>query len=69
MIFVFKTSVKTKMQAKKLKQHIDKILPNAKWNFDLEDCDKILRIESQKHIVLAIIDLLNFHNYSCEELE
>jgi hypothetical protein len=69
MIFVFKTSVKTKMQAKKLKQHIDKILPNAKWNFDLEDCDKILRIDSQKDIVLATIDLLNFHNYSCEELE
>jgi hypothetical protein len=69
MIFVFKTSVKTKMQAKKLRQHIDKILPNAKWNFDLEDCDKILRIDSQKDIVLATIDLLNFHNYSCEELE
>ena len=45
MIFVFKTSVKTKLQIKKLKPHIDKILPNAKWNFDLEDIDKILRID------------------------
>lgn len=69
MIFVFKTSVKTKMQAKKLKPHIDKILPNAKWNFDLEDIDKILRIESRENIVLSIIDLLQIHNYSCEELE
>ena len=42
---VFKTSVKTKMQVKKLKRHIDKILPNEKWNFDLEDGDKILRID------------------------
>lgn len=40
MIFVFKTSVKTKMQIKKLKPHIDKGLPKAKWNFDLEDIDK-----------------------------
>jgi hypothetical protein len=69
MIFVFKTSVKTKMQAKKLKPHINKILPNAKWNFDLEDCDKILRIDCQENIVLKIIDLLHSHNYSCEELE
>ena len=37
MIFVFKTSVKTKMQIKKLKPCIDKILSKAKWNFDLED--------------------------------
>ncbi len=57
------------MQAKKLKPHIDKILPNAKWNFDLEDIDKILRIESRENIVLSIIDLLQIHNYSCEELE
>ena len=69
MIFVFKTSVKTKMQANKLKLPIDTVLPNAKWNFDLKDCDKILRIDSEENIVLKIIDLLKIHNYSCEELE
>lgn len=69
MIFVFKTTVKTKIVAKKLKLHIDKILPNAKWNFDLKDSDKILRIDSEENVVLKIIDLLHIHNYSCEELE
>jgi hypothetical protein len=69
MIFVFKTSVKTKMQAKKLKLHIDSTLTNAKWNFDLEDIDKILRVDSEENIVLKITDLLNIHNYNCEELE
>jgi hypothetical protein len=69
MIFVSKTSVKTKMQAKKLKLHIDSTLPNAKWNFDLKDCDKILRIDSEENIVLKITDFLNLNNYSCEELE
>jgi ribosomal protein L17 len=48
---VFKASVKTKMKAKKLKSHIDKILPNAKWNFDLKGRDKILRIYSEENIV------------------
>jgi hypothetical protein len=57
------------MQVKKLKLHIDKMLPQAKWNFDLEDIDKILRVDSEENIVLEIINLLNIHNYSCEELQ
>lgn len=69
MIYVFKTSVKTKNQVKKLKPHLQKILPNEKWNFDLEDCDRILRIDSDENIVLKITDLLNIHKFDCEELE
>ncbi len=69
MIFVFKTSVKTKQQVKQLKPHIDTKLPKAKWNFDLEDVDKILRIDSEENIVLKVIDLLNSQQFYCEELE
>jgi hypothetical protein len=54
---------------KKLKPHIDEILANEKWTFDLEDSDKILRIDSEKNISLVIIDLLKVHNHTCEELE
>lgn len=69
MIFVFKTSVNSNMQIEKLKPHMENILPNAKWNFDLEDIDKILRVDSDENVVLVIIELLTIHNYSCEELE
>ena len=69
MIYVFKTSVKTKSQAKSLKPHIDKLLPKAKWNFDLGDCDRILRIDSEENVVFEIIGLLNIHKFYCEELE
>ena len=69
MIFVFKTSVKTKMQANKLKPHIDNILPKAKWNVDLKDCDKILRIDSNQNIVMPIKNLLKIHQFYCEELD
>lgn len=69
MIFVFKTSVRTKMQVRKFKPHIDKRLPKAKCNFDLEDIDNILRVDSEENIVLIVKDLLSIHNYSCEELE
>jgi hypothetical protein len=68
MIFVFKTSVKTKKQIKTLKPQIDNVLPKARWNFDLEDCDKILRIESEENVVNEIQKLLNIHNFYCEEL-
>lgn len=57
------------MQVQQLKPHIDKTMPTAKWNFDLEDIDKILRIESENDIVSIITNLLNIHNFNCEELE
>ena len=57
------------MQEKKLRPHIDKILSKTKWNFDLEDCDKILRIDSEENIIFKITDLLNKHKFNCEELE
>jgi hypothetical protein len=69
MIYVFKTSVETKTQVKKLKPHIDKILANEKWNFDLDDCDNILRIDSGENIVLKITALLKIHQFHCEELQ
>lgn len=69
MILVFKTSVKSKIQVKKLKPHIDKRLPEAKWNFDLQDRDKILRIDNEEDIGLTVIDLLKSLNFYCEELE
>ena len=69
MIHVFKTSVKTKNQVKQLQPHIDTMLRGEKWNFDLKDCDKILRIESEENIGLKIKCLLSTHNFHCEELE
>jgi hypothetical protein len=69
MIYVFKTSVKTKNQVNKLEPGINKILAEGKWNFDLEECDKILRIDSKKIIAFRIIDLLTIHKFYCEELE
>ena len=68
-MIVFKTSDKTKIQIKKLKPHIDNILPKAKWNFDLDDSDKILRVDSEENMVSTIINLLKRNNYDCAELE
>jgi hypothetical protein len=69
MIYVFKTSVSSKRKEKLLKPHLDNLLQNAGWNFDLNDCDKVLRIQSEKDITVDIIHLLKHHRFLCEELE
>jgi len=68
MIYVFKTSVKTKKAIKELSPKLEYRIPNSKWNFDLEDCDKILRIDSQFDIREATIKLFQGNGYKCEEL-
>lgn len=68
MIYVFKTSVTTQYEVRKLAPHINSILPTEHWNFDLDDCDKILRIDSDINIVSQIENLLSSHQFMCEEL-
>lgn len=67
MISVFKTSVRSQVEVQHLKPHIDKIV--STWNFDLQDCDNILRIDCEEDIVMTIIHLLKMHDFHCEELE
>ncbi len=67
MIYVFKTSVFTRKDIELLKPHLDK-LPYNEWNFDLEDCDKILRIDGKEKDSKTIIRLFQDNGFDCEEL-
>lgn len=69
MIHIFKTSVRTKNQVRRLQPHINQIMPADQWNFDLHDCDNILRIDSEDNMVQKITCLLNTHRFYCEELD
>ncbi|MDO6801942.1 hypothetical protein Q4595_05740 [Wenyingzhuangia sp. 1_MG-2023] len=68
MIYVFKTSVTTKKLAKQLKPHLDEICIKGNWNFDLDDCDKILRLDVTKEQKKETILLLKSQNILCKEL-
>ena len=46
MVEVFKTDVRDRDQANSLIDRIHKTFINYKANFDLEDCDRILRVQS-----------------------
>ncbi|MDA6069461.1 hypothetical protein NJT12_07515 [Flavobacterium sp. AC] len=66
MIYVFKTSVDTKSKLEFANVLLEQLLPDALWNFDLEDCDNILRIDSD-----ADINEMALKNdiFDCIELE
>ncbi len=68
MVEVFKTNVKEEEQSKLLIEELLCHFPNSKINFDLDDCDKILRIEAEEIPPQAIIDLLNKKSYDAEIL-
>lgn len=67
MIFVFKTNVSPD-DLETLQPLLDKHLPNSKWNFDLDDCDNIFRIDSRLQIAETVIKLIQDNGYKCEEL-
>jgi hypothetical protein len=68
MIEVFKTDVKGIRQAKKLMNLILEYCPVCRINFDLEDCDKVLRIEGKDFCANRIIELLKLNGHNCEIL-
>ena len=71
MIEVFKTNVEDPNEAVWLIGQITKIFSDYLINFDLEDCDRILRVKCEKGAIdsEAIIVLLNTSGYAAEVLE
>lgn len=70
MVEVFKTNVETDEQAARLAHLILGSFPHYAVNFDLEDCDKILRIKSTAGSVKIsdIIQLVKLENMHAEVL-
>jgi len=69
MILVFKTSVRTAAESAKLKEPLNALNKDARWNFDLEDCDNILRVEGAAVHAEEIESLLQREGFDCQELE
>lgn len=69
MVKVFRTSVRTKKQAREILSRISEVFPEANASFDLEDCDKILRIESEGISSEPVIELISNAGFSGDELE
>jgi hypothetical protein len=70
MVEVFKTDIQTDSQANFLLQQLLKEFPDLKINFDLEDCDNILRIETRGKAIdtALIVDLVKNYGFEIEIL-
>jgi hypothetical protein len=67
-VLVFKTSVTNKRLSEKIRKEILLYNNVLACNFDLEDCDNILRIESKDEISEKIITHFNSKGLICEVL-
>lgn len=66
---MFKTSVPGPAQVRRLGPLLNRLMDReGRWNFDLEDRDKILRVETHRLRAASITGLLHKNGFLCEEL-
>ena len=67
---VFRTNVPDEKAAQPILFFLERYFSHCRINFDLEDCDRVLRIENrQQPIEEAMIQqLVARHGYHCEPL-
>lgn len=70
MIEVFKTNVQEQQHAAAIVNEIHEQLNDCRANFDLQDCDNILRIKSASGEVpvTTLFEILNRYGYRAEVL-
>lgn len=69
MVEVFKTNVRKIRDAKRIVQKLGEEFPKHKINFDLSDCDRILRVQGHTILERKIISIVTSLNHKCEILE
>ena len=69
MVEAFKTNVQKKAKSKMLLSILSEAFPSFKINFDLSDCDKVLRVEGDNMEALRIMILVKGYGFKCEILD
>ena len=69
MVEVFKTDVYEEEKSLAIVETLLQYFPDNEINFDLQDCDKILRIEGENVLSERIKELLNEAGHRCEVLD
>jgi len=68
MVEVFKTNVPETKEAIKILNTLLTSFPASRINFDLDDCDKILRVEGEMINAQKVIAMVSATGYQCEVL-
>lgn len=69
MVEVFKTNVEEPVVADNLIGLLRQHFPGSRINFDLEDCDRVLRVEGNSILPERIISILKIQGHECCMLE
>ena len=69
MVEVFQTNVQEKWQAEELVGLLQQHFPYSKINFDLQDCDKILRVDGRYVEPEKVMQLVKENGFVCNVLE
>jgi hypothetical protein len=69
MVEVFKTNVSNHTRASGLLEILASRFNEVKFNFDLTDCDNILRAEGTSVSTVSIVEILKCHGFYCKVLE
>ncbi len=67
-ILVFKTNISCHEEAEKIGCMLSAEKNITRWTVDLDDVDKVLRIECEHTHPLAVIEILRDAGFKCEEL-
>jgi hypothetical protein len=68
MIEVFKTNVESRQQSEMILRELGYHFPGSDSNFDLEDCDRILRVVGHNISSEGVIDVLRRNGCHAEVL-
>lgn len=68
-ILVFRTNIQEKSDIEHVGRYFAENKDIIDWNVDIEDDDKILRIEASSNIVCQIENIVKKAGFSCDELE
>ena len=68
-VLVFMTSVEAPEQVSRVKSLLTAVPAINNWNFDLDDCDRVLRIEAVNVCPRYIESLLQNEGLQCRELD
>lgn len=67
-IFIFKTDIVDHHSYNKLADFLNQLSDVVRWNLDMQDCDHVLRIESDKESIDFYKQAINELSINCEEL-
>ncbi|MFA5328555.1 MAG: hypothetical protein WC384_12255 [Prolixibacteraceae bacterium] len=66
---IFRTNIRNKKMAGRVLSELSRRFPDCEINFDLEDCDNILRVAGSDFNIPELVETVTDLGFFCEILE